>query len=70
MVVTVSIDGHEAEWRDALRSVRLGEEVLVTERGTPVARLLPAHSLRATQRRGGEDAGKIVIADDFDTLPD
>ena len=70
MAVTVSIDGHEAEWKEALRSVRRGEEVLVTEGGTPVARLLPAGPPVAVHRRGGEDAGKVVIADDFDALPE
>jgi prevent-host-death family protein len=70
MVVTVSIDGHEAEWKEALRSVRRGDEVLVTEGGTPVARLLPAGPPVAVHRRGSEDAGKVVIADDFDVLPE
>lgn len=70
MAVTVSIDGHEAEWKEALRSVRRGEEVLLTEGGTPVARLVAAEQPRAVSRRGGEDAGKIVIADDFDMLPE
>lgn len=70
MAVTVSIDGHEAEWNEALRSVRRGEEVFVTEGGTPVARLLPAGPPGGTYRRGGQDAGKVVIADDFDPLPE
>ncbi|MGH2632460.1 MAG: type II toxin-antitoxin system Phd/YefM family antitoxin [Tepidiformaceae bacterium] len=67
MAVTVSIDGHEAEWDEALRGVRRGEEVLLTEGGRPVARLIPAEPARQIRRRGGEDAGKISIADDFDT---
>jgi prevent-host-death family protein len=47
-----------------------GEEIVLTRRGTPVARLVPVtrkHSLAAVR---GALRGRIHIADDFDELPD
>ncbi len=42
-----------------------GEEVVIARAGTPVVRLVPVES-RKTPRKLGLDAGKIVIADDFE----
>ena len=42
-----------------------GEEVIIARSGTPVVRLVPIELPKAP-RKLGLDAGKIVIADDFD----
>ena len=42
-----------------------GEEVVIARAGRPLVRLVPIEP-PAKKRRLGMDAGKIVIADDFD----
>ena len=71
MVATLSLDGHEAEWESALRRVNAGEEVVLTEHGRPVARIVRIEEpVRVLRRRGGQDAGRIRMSDDFDELPE
>ncbi len=57
---------HEAKtnFSELLRRVALGEEVVITRSGEPVARLIGAATRRAP--RLGLDVGKVVIRDDFD----
>lgn len=51
-----------------LARVSMGEEVVITNRGEPVARLVPIPPKR---RRLGMDRGRFTIPDDFDApLPD
>lgn len=53
-----------------LQRVAAGEEITIANRGVPVARLVPARS-RKPRRQLGIDAGRVHIAEDFDTpLPD
>jgi len=53
-----------------LRRVAAGEEILIANRGVPVARLVPAARRKAV-RELGTDAGRVHISDDFDApLPD
>jgi prevent-host-death family protein len=63
---------HEAKTQlsKLVERVEAGEEIVITRRGEPAARLVP-------ERRGGGFAslagawrGKVKIADDFDELPD
>ncbi|CAM5577473.1 type II toxin-antitoxin system Phd/YefM family antitoxin [Streptomyces cyaneofuscatus] len=52
-----------------LEQVATGEEVVISEAGEPVAKVVP---LRPKVRRTGRGslAGRTHIADDFDELPD
>lgn len=62
---------HEAKTTlsQLLRRVGAGEEIVITRRGTPVARLVPVPS--ATPRVLGEDAGRYTVSEDFDApLPE
>ena len=46
-----------------------GDEVVIAKAGKPVARLVPFNA--PGQRRLGLDAGRVILADDFDApLPD
>ncbi len=63
---------HEAKTQlsKLVERVESGEEIVITRRGEPAARLVP-------ERRGGGFAslagawqGRVKIADDFDELPD
>ena len=64
--MTKSVGVHEAKTHlsKLIEAVEQGEEVIITRRGTEVARLVPGRA--ATQRRFGRDEGLIVMRDDFD----
>ena len=71
-VMTINVGMHEAKTTlsrlvDAARS---GEEVVITRRGEPVAKLEPVHKPLPREELLGLFAGQIEIADDFDELPD
>lgn len=72
MSVTVTPLEAQSRFAELLARVRDGEaeEVIIAEEGVPVARLTPLP--KAPPRRvPGMDAGKVVIAPDFDApLPD
>lgn len=45
--------------------VAAGEEVVIAKGGRPVARLVPLHR-PSRDRIGGQDRGRVRIAEDFD----
>ncbi|HVY78714.1 MAG TPA: type II toxin-antitoxin system prevent-host-death family antitoxin [Solirubrobacterales bacterium] len=47
-----------------------GEEIVITRRGTPAARLVPARRGEGFASLAGTWRGRVRIADDFDELPD
>ena len=52
-----------------LDRVASGDEVVIAKAGKPVARLVPVNA--PGHRRLGLDAGRVIVADDFDApLPD
>ena len=68
--MTKSVGVHEAKTHLSrlLDDVAAGEEVVITRRGTVVARLVP---VVPAVRRLGMDRGRYVVPDDFDApLPD
>jgi len=76
MTILVPIDEAKAILAELCARARDGEEVVLTENGTPVGRIDPVE--QATQgaskrplRPLGADAGRIKIHDNFDDpLPD
>jgi prevent-host-death family protein len=57
-----------------LRRVKAGEEILITERGVPVARIVPARSsadegLLALERQGRVRVGTATLPKNFWKLP-
>lgn len=50
--------------------VERGEEIVITRRGTPAARLIPARQGEGFASLAGAWRGQVRIADDFDELPD
>ena len=58
---------HEAKthFSKLLERVLNGEEVIIAKAGKPVARILPVVT-DVSPRKPGHDAGKIVIAPNFD----
>ncbi len=66
------VNTHEAKTQLSrlLRRVAAGEEIIIANRGVPVARLVPV-SKRKPKRQLGAYGDTIWIADDFDApLPD
>ncbi len=65
-----SIDTYAAKTQLSRLIVRVqsGEEIIITRRGTPVARLVPV--VAAPVRRLGLLAGRVRMAPDFDATPE
>jgi prevent-host-death family protein len=65
------VNVHEAktQFSRLLKRVAAGQEIVIAKAGHPVARLIPFR--QPGTRELGMDAGRVVIADDFDApLPD
>ena len=65
--MTHMVNVHEAKTHlsKLLRRVMNGEEIVIAKAGKPVARLAP-YALPVQKRTPGNDAGKVVIAPNFD----
>jgi prevent-host-death family protein len=50
--------------------VEAGEEIVITRRGKPAARLVPERVGKGFASLAGSWKGRVRIADDFDELPD
>jgi prevent-host-death family protein len=50
--------------------VENGEEIVITRRGEPAARLVPERRGEGFASLAGSWRGQVKIADDFDELPD
>lgn len=64
--MTKSVGVHEAKTHLSvlLEEVAAGEDVVITRRGEPVARLVAVREGR--RRPFGLDRGRLVVAEDFD----
>lgn len=64
--MTKSVGVHEAKTHLSrlLDDVAAGEDVVITRRGEPAARLVAVGT--AARRRFGIDRGRLVVPDDFD----
>lgn len=66
----VEISEGKAEFAELLRRVLEGEEVIISQAGTPIARLVPIGE-QTLPRIPGLDRGRVEISPDFDApLPD
>ena len=71
MKKTKTVNVHEAKTHLSrlLQHVAAGHEIIIANAGRPVARLIPY--AQTGKRELGTDAGRVVIADDFDApLPE
>ena len=67
--LTVNIHDAKTQFSRLLKRVAAGQEVVIARAGEPVARLIPFHP--PGTRVLGIDAGRVVIAADFDApLPE
>ncbi|HEY6804880.1 MAG TPA: type II toxin-antitoxin system Phd/YefM family antitoxin [Pyrinomonadaceae bacterium] len=71
MVQTVSVDEAQTKLPDLLAQASAGNEVIITEHGTPVARLVPFIGPSKGKRVAGLNRGTVSMSEDFDKpLPD
>jgi prevent-host-death family protein len=71
MTQTVSVDEAQAKLPDLLAQAVAGNEVIITEHGMPVARLVPVVAHCKKKRVAGLNRGTISTSKDFDEpLPD
>lgn len=63
---------HEAKTQlsKLVERVEAGEEIVITRRGEPAARLIPERRGEGFASLAGAWRGRVKIADDFDDLPD
>ena len=61
-MVEVEIESAAAQFSELVNLVRGGEEVVITDRSLPVARLVPP----IRRRKLGTAAGQVVVSPDFD----
>ena len=66
MTQTVSVDEAQNKLQDLVARALAGDEVIITERGTPVARLVPVLAHSKKKRVAGLNRGTISTSEDFD----
>jgi prevent-host-death family protein len=64
-----NISEAKAQLSALIEKVLNGQEVIIGKAGKPVAKLI-RYDRREKRRQPGALRGKIIIADDFDELPD
>lgn len=62
---------HEAKTQlsKLVERAEAGEEIVITRRGEPAARLVPERAAAGFSALAGAWRGRVAIADDFDELP-
>jgi prevent-host-death family protein len=71
MTQTVSVDEAQDKLQDLVAQAVAGNEVIITEHGTPVVRLVPVIMPSKKKRVAGLNRGTISTSEDFDEpLPD
>ncbi len=68
---TVNIHQAEANLSQLLSRVELGEEIIISNQGIPIAKLVPFRTPLDRRSSLGQDRGKFVVPDDFNApLPE
>lgn len=68
---TVNIHEAKTNLSRLLSRVEHGEEIVISNRGIPIAKLIPFRTSLDRRSSLGQDRGKFVVPDDFNApLPD
>ncbi|MEH2235303.1 type II toxin-antitoxin system Phd/YefM family antitoxin [Nostoc sp.] len=68
---TVNIHQAKTNLSKLLSRVELGEEIIISNRGIPIAKLVPFRSSSNRLNSLGRDQGRFVVSDDFNApLPE
>ena len=65
-MTSVNVYEAKTKFSKLLQRVAEGEEIVISNRGVPVARLIPFSKQPQVPRPLGIDKGRVHIADDFD----
>jgi len=67
---TVNIHQAQTNLSRLLSRVELGEEIIISNQGIPIAKLVPFRTSSNRQASLGQDRGKFIVPEDFnDPLP-
>ena len=70
-MATVNINQAKTNLSRLLSRVELGEEIIISNRGVPVAKLVPFRTSLDRRSSLGQDRGKFIVPDDFNApLPE
>jgi prevent-host-death family protein len=68
---TINVHQAKTNLSKLLADVELGEEIVIANRGVPVAKLIPFHGTSNRRASLGQDQGRFVVPEDFnDPLPE
>ncbi len=68
---TVNIHQAETNLSQLLLRVEHGEEIIISDRGIPIAKLVPFRTSSNRRNSLGQDKGRFVVPEDFNApLPD
>lgn len=68
---TVNIHQAKTNLSRLLSRVELGEEIIIANRGVPIAKLVPIRTSLNRRSSLGQDRGKFIVPDDFNApLPE
>lgn len=67
--MVINVHDAKTHFSALLARVAAGEEVVIGKAGVPVAKLVPYDGAGGPRRPGGWQ-DQVVLADDFDALPD
>lgn len=68
---TVNIHQAKTNLSRLLARVELGEEIVIANRGLPVAKLVPFHPVSNRRESLGRDQGHFIVPEDFNApLPE
>jgi prevent-host-death family protein len=63
---TVNIHQAKTNLSRLLSRVELGEEIVIANRGIPIAKLVPFRTAADRRSSLGQDRGRFIVPDDFD----
>ena len=66
---TVNIHQAKTQLSRLLSRVELGEEIIISNRGVSVAKLVPLEQPKSRRQSLGRDRGLFVVPADFNELP-
>ena len=68
---TINVHQAKTNLSKLLSDVELGEEIIIANRGVPVAKLIPFHGAPNRRASLGQDRGRFVVPENFnDPLPE
>jgi prevent-host-death family protein len=68
---TINVHQAKTNLSKLLADVELGEEIIIANRGVPVAKLIPFQQASARRASLGQDRGRFVVPENFnDPLPE